>query len=70
MIILIECYMRLNDVENAELTLNNCYKLVKRIVPFGLAMYKSAIENINGNWKEAVSIVQKLLKNNKPMSLT
>ncbi|KWT94632.1 hypothetical protein [Candidatus Magnetominusculus xianensis] len=65
MIILIACYMNLNDIENAELIVNKCYKLVKRNVPFDLAMYKANIENAKGNNKEAFAIVRTLLKYQK-----
>ncbi|WP_420263966.1 hypothetical protein [Candidatus Magnetominusculus dajiuhuensis] len=65
MIILIGCYIRLNDIDNADLTINKCYKLVGRNVPFGLAMSKAIIENIKGNKKEAIAILMKLIKNKK-----
>ncbi|MBF0488666.1 MAG: hypothetical protein HQK98_10955, partial [Nitrospirae bacterium] len=62
---MIDCYMRLNDIDNAELIVHECYKLVKRNVPFNLAMYKAMIENVKGNKKEAVAILMKLIKNKK-----
>ncbi|MBF0457754.1 MAG: hypothetical protein HQK99_07655 [Nitrospirae bacterium] len=65
MILLIKCYMLLNDTANAELILNKCYSLVKRTVPFDLAMLKAMTKNIKGNTKEAVEIVRQLLKKKK-----
>ncbi|MBF0458415.1 MAG: hypothetical protein HQK99_11035 [Nitrospirae bacterium] len=65
MITLIGCYIGLNDIENAELIVHECYKLIKRNIPFNLAIYKTMIENIKGNKKEAVAILMKLIKNNK-----
>ncbi|MBF0554661.1 MAG: hypothetical protein HQK96_08935 [Nitrospirae bacterium] len=62
---LIECYMRLDDIEKAELKLDECYNLVNGNVPFYLEMVKAEIKNRKGNTKEAVKILRQLLKDNK-----
>ncbi|MBF0487908.1 MAG: tetratricopeptide repeat protein [Nitrospirae bacterium] len=64
MIALIACYIKLDDIENAEVMLERCYSHVNGNVPFNLAMLKAAIENGKGNMKEAVEILRQLLKDN------
>ncbi|WP_420265701.1 tetratricopeptide repeat protein [Candidatus Magnetominusculus dajiuhuensis] len=64
MIALIACYIKLDDIKNAEVMLERCYSHVNGNVPFYLELFKAAIKNRKGNTKEAVEILRKLLKDN------
>ncbi|MEO5360810.1 MAG: hypothetical protein H7843_10255 [Nitrospirota bacterium] len=63
MLLLIQCYMNLDDIENAEIVLDRCYKLVNGDVAFDLAMFKAEIESRKGNRRKSIEIIRQLLDN-------
>ncbi|MBF0516944.1 MAG: hypothetical protein HQK97_07485 [Nitrospirae bacterium] len=64
MMLLIQCYMKLDDIDNAEIEVDKYYRLTNGNVPSILVIVKAEINHRKGNTIEAIDIIRQLLNHN------